>query len=522
MKLRPSNSSLEDLPLRPTAQLIIQHLSGGLYENEGRCLMELIRNGLVSAMPNGKWTPGVGRVEVSLEDHSLTEGRALVVFDFGRGFTEENLTRFCWLGRPLEEALRNPRGTHGGASQKGIGRLAAFALNWKVFLEQNTETGFFVLTRTKEAHSVRLIRMIPAEIERRGTIPQEMISSSDERRLGRFSKITGSFSAILIPHPVFGSHDEIRDSIQWLIPRKKDQMFDLRVGGNTLVPPPLETRVHLASSDKRIEVHVSAETEPNRESGIWFTDADTGFRVVQASRLGVVHVPQPFWSNELRGDIFVPNLMSNLDSARGRPTQQYLASAEWRKVKAYLHSARESVEVLVEKNRLFAGSTKVGTSLQNIVDAFARAFGASQIREDEFGAFPGSDVSVLTPQPKVPKVTPPIRPTNTPEDSSGGTTTPHERKVHPKKPKRMAAPVRIGEDDFILVPKLMDPCIFAELLEDSNQILINSRGYEGMPSVAAARDEHILNAILTAAASKQVQSLREIIPLVTKLRLKMR
>ena len=246
------------LQMKVTAFHMVDNLATGLYESEGQRVMELIRNSLVASMPTNKWEPKRAKIEVSLvPNHPLSpsKGVALVILDHGCGLTDPALERyFNWLGTPLAQLRQHQNGSYNGASQKGIGRLAALALNENCLHDDimtRIKHGYYLLSRTSKSGEVRFVPVIPERAETEQGFETERFISPTSTEMGSLKNIPGSFTSIIIPTPIFQSHGEIYDAVKWLLPREQDKMFDLLIGGKTYGPPPLEMDINITSQDGR-------------------------------------------------------------------------------------------------------------------------------------------------------------------------------------------------------------------------------------------------------------------------------
>src|SRR6185437_7950895 len=149
------------LQLVVTAIHLVRNLATGLYESVGQRLMELIRNGVVACQrdPN-VWEPKLAKIQILLvKNHPLGKGEpVLIVLDNGCGLDEVRLKRyFTDLGVPLNQLKTQRGGTHFGASQKGMGRLAGLALNEKCHSRDEQEAvknGYYLFTRTERSGPV--------------------------------------------------------------------------------------------------------------------------------------------------------------------------------------------------------------------------------------------------------------------------------------------------------------------------------------------------------------------------------
>lgn len=467
------------LELQMTARHFLDNLSTGLYANSADSLWELVRNGLVACMPGPDWQPGGGDVEVTLEDNLplAPKVRSLVVFDRGSGFTKPKLERFRQLGSSMEEIRRGQQGSHSGAAQKCIGRFAALALNQRC-ANEDPDSGFYILTRTAAQGPVLMIEMIPAELERHQAATTTWLDPTDNT-LGRFKGFRGSFSAVIIPNSVLQTPQEIREALQWRLPRKPDQRCRMTVAGKELPAPPLADKLMMSSSDGSIEVWIdrSNNNANGRGLGIWLTDAYTGLPVAAATRLATA-LPYPFWHQDLTGDIFVPDLLANQDTSRTGLRANFLKGAAWRRVTAYLLSVADRAKELLGRQDEFGR-----TSFDSHVLDFAKLCNNTWGKPDLLLTGPtmpvaGGGSSGGRHKPGMP---------GTPGGKPG-------KSVDGKPPVRQrAVPIRIGADTFYLSKRQLDPRLLAQVDSGNGRVIyLNEAGYKPMPRTASARGEHIM------------------------------
>ncbi len=467
----------EILQLRITAGHLMENLAGSLYEDPGHCLWEIVRNGVVACMPEETWKPTIGDVDITIVDnHPLApKGRALVVLDRGSGFTEPAIERFCSVGAPIRDEKRS-RGTHSGAAQKCIGRFAAFALN-KACFEGDPQNGFYIFTRTASRGAITSIKMIPAEIERDGG-PRKSSIDPDDTMLGPQKNIKGSFTAIVIPNPVFKNHEEVRMSLAWRIPRKQNQMFKLIIGGKKLMPPPLASRISKETLQGDVEVfidRIDEQTTKTRGRGIWLCDGTTGLPITCATTLHG-QIPHPFWHMDLTGDIFIPGLLENQDTARSKLRRSFFHSAVWRRAMAYLVSqVAEDARALLGEEDVF-GKDPFDRHITEFVEMCNQLWGVPKLKSDD-------DFAVKSPHKR----------------SSGGGSGHGGSGGGSGNHRTRATPIRIGDKDFTISKRQLDGLILAEVdATNGTVIYVNVHGYESMPTSASARAEHILLKIVEA------------------------
>jgi hypothetical protein len=481
----------EPQQFRITAQLLLSILAGELYGSHDYSLWEIVRNAVCACMPrDNRWVEGVGDVEIFLREHPLAPSKkALIILDHGRGFTPGGFERFFTLGASMADVLNNPTGMHGGASQKRIGRFAALALNERCFKDKDGSTGFVVLTRRDARGEVCKIPVIPTDVEKSQRIAPQMIPA-DSSSMGFLAGIKGSFTAIVIAHPVFGSYAEIRDALLWRVPRRKDQMFKLAVGGDLLKPPALASEHCSTSSDGTIELFI--ERAGTDRGGIWFTDSGTGLRVACGRDMGAVatHVPYPFYSPDLAGDIFVPGILAKQGTSRTGLSPAFMRSSEWQRVTRYLATQAEPVRGLLGEGEP-KPSSPARAAMQGLAEICNRAFGPPdalpdgviEVESDPTGTkrrtSPGTDV-----------VRPPITRNIVPDDgqSKAGRV------------KRVDQCIRVGDKTYRVVPNQSDPRTLVRV--EAGVIYLND-AYEVMPTTRDRREEHVWQAVLMGVAHSE-------------------
>ena len=482
--------------LTVTATHLLENLATDLYGDPGDCLHELVRNGMVACMPDGKWVPKKGFVEIFLVDnHPLApKCKSLVILDHGSGFTEPCIKLYCTIGR----AIGDQGNEYSGAAQKRIGRFSAFAQNKKCLEDRDITTGFYILTRTASEGPVTMVSMIPEKIERQGgaIVPRELHESANE--LGPQKGIRGSFTAIIIPNSVFETYDQIRQALMWRVPRKKDLMYRLEIGGKPTTAPPLADKVTILQQegDVKIETYIDKlKDKEDPEGGIWFTDMETGLRVASARALGSKLVPYPLWRPDMTGDIFVPGILANQSTSRSGFSHRYLQSKSWKKVTAYLvGQVVPKVKALLGDDDVF-GRDSTSRSILSFVERANQIWGKA---EDVKGGATFEDVFKRNGGHSG-------KPSAKPTGTRGAQLNPGPR------PGARAIPIRIGNRTFVLNKRLMDPRLFAEVDRQNGQVIhINDHEYMGMPKTREARDEHVILKILEAAATAQTEDIQEV------------
>ncbi|MBX4204831.1 MAG: hypothetical protein KW788_01420 [Candidatus Doudnabacteria bacterium] len=479
--------SSEIWQLKLTARHILENLATDLYKDPGDCLAELIRNGLCACMPEGKWVPKLGHVEIFLVDnHPLgPKSKSLVILDHGSGFTQPAIRLYCTIG----PAIGDPGSGHSGAAQKRIGRFSGPGLNQKS-VDGDISTGFYILTRTATEGPVVMVSMIPEKIElQNGAIVAETISETSAE-LGPQKGIKGSFTAIVVPNSVFHNYDQIREALMWRVPRKRDLMYRLEVGGKQIVAPPLADKVVITQEDGPIETYLDRlDDRDDLNGGIWFTDANTGLRVASARVLGPQRLPYPLWKPDLIGDIFGRDFLANQDTARASFSSRYLSSAAWRRLTTYL------VGQVVPKAKSLLGDDDVigrdpaSKSLISFIERCNHVWG----KPDSNGGCGGI---LFEDGPRVRSRNGSGTHTTNPEGK--GTRGPQLNPNTNGKPR--VVQVRIGDRTFVLNKRPMDPRIYAEVDIANGQVIhISDGGYIAMPTTREARDEHVILKVLEAA-----------------------
>lgn len=473
--------------LTATATHLVENLASGLYESVGQRVMELVRNGLVASMPKSNvWEPRRAHIEISLVPHhplSPSGDSALIVLDHGSGMTDAGLERYCYyLGTPLS-ALEKTSGTYHGASQKGIGRLAALGLN-RHCLDDDPRVcvnhGYFLLSRTEAEGRVRLVSVIPAKVEQNGFDLNRFVSPTDAV-LGPLKGIRGSFTAVVIPTPIFGSHEEIYDAIKWLLPREQDKMFNLTIGGTPYGPPPLAGELTVTSSDGRYRARLSAATG-SESDGIWLCDETTGFRVASCQKLGRV-LPEPLYLPDLVGDIFAPDLLRQQNTARSTLHKEFVrrGNKDWERLLMFLvGQVAQPAKKLVDRDAI---SGDAAEALNEVVEMLHDLYGAP---DEEARKPPPPRTGERPPAlSRLPRIDDAVRPRTKPE----------------RDPNKRHVAIRVRDETFVLYRgQSLDPYIYAEVsLSDPHQIIVSVRGnYKALPESKAARREHCLMQLLMA------------------------
>ncbi len=470
--------------LAVSALHLVDGLGSGLYEDVGQRVMELVRNGLVASMPDSnKWEPKRAKIEILfVQNHRLAPKNCatLIVLDHGSGMTDAGFQRyFGWLGTPLSELRKyKGKGSFQGASQKGIGRLAALALNERCLdddIEVRISNGYYILSRTQAEGDVRFVPVIPEEAEVSGFNTRRLVSPNSTE-MGPLKGIEGSFTAVVIPTPVFSSSQEIYDAIRWHLPRERDKMFSLTIGGKDALPPPLETSVNITSPDGRYRARIGANKD-ERGEGLWLCDEVTGFRVASCQKIGRL-LPEPLWFPDLSGDIFAPNLMRHQNTSRSSLNKEFTRkrNKEWEQLTMFLiRQVVPAAQQLVERDTITGDAAE---ALDDVVDMFNQRFGE-----------PEEDLKPSRPKDGNSSGTKP----STGNPTSRGTATAPQFRRH--------ISIKVKDDVYLLYRgQNLGPFEYAQVnINDPRMIIVNVRGgYRALPDQKLSRREHCLMQVLGA------------------------
>ncbi len=465
-----------------TAFHYVDNLGTGMYASEGQRGMELLRNAARPSMPDPKrWEPKRAKIELSLvTNHPLAHGTAFLCLDHGRGLTDPDCDRyFNWLGTPMSKLRADANGSLGD-SQKGIGRLAALALNEKCLdddVMQRIQHGYYLLSRTSKTGKVRFVTFIPERVEEEGIEIDRFIDPTSTE-MGPLKGIQGSFTAIVVPTPIFKSHPEIYDSIKWFLPREQDKMFEISIGGKIVQPPPLEKDINITSQDGRYRARLGVGT--NESDGVWLCDDETGFRVASCQSMGSRLIPDPLWYPDLVGDIFAPGLLRHQNTARSTLAKEYTRSKnkEWQKLKMFLiGQVAPAAKQLIERDVIKGDAAE---TLDELAEMFNDRFGEPEKDEEPPGE-PRPPRKPHEPRPDGPKK---------PGGGGGGDGT-----------RRRYISIKIRDEVYKLYyGQTLPPFVFAQVSSsDPKVVLANVRGgYKSLPDPKAARREHCLMQVLTA------------------------
>ncbi len=485
---------------RVTAFHYVDNLGTGLYESVGQRILELLRNSLRASMPDPKkWEPKRAKIEIFLtQNHPLANRSvALTHLDHGCGLTDPNFDRYYnWLGTPLEKLRADSNGDCIGDSQKGIGRFAPLAMNENCLHENRmvrVKHGFYLLTRTSKTGKVRFIPYIPENVELEGVEIDRWVEPT-ATEMGPLSGIQGSFTAIVVPTPIFKNHSEIYEAVKWLLPREQDKMFELLIGGKIAVPPPLEKDINVTSQDGRYRARLGVG---NSESdGVWLCDDITGFRVASGQKLGRL-LPDPLWFPDLVGDIFAPGLLRYQNTARSTLAKEFTnkRNKEWQKLMMFLISqVAPAAKQLIERDAIRGNAAE---TLDELAEMFNDRFGPP----DDGGVDGPPDGPPIPPKPK-PDGTKTAEPKPDGGGTGGGGTKPDREKY------RRYLSIKVREKTYYLYRgQSLHPCIFAQVNPTNRKMIqVNVRGgYKALPETKQARKEHCLMEILDAIGESEHQ-----------------
>ena len=477
------------IPLQPTALLLLDGLANGLYENWAACLYEIIRNGANACMEPNKWQPERVDIRIWLERHPLCEAghNAMIALDLGRGLTSLDLKRYCSsLGTPTHE-IRAAMGGN-GVAQKGLGRFAALALVRGCIegdIAERIRHGYYVFSRTATSGPVRKLTVFPEYIEGNHGFDADCFVQSDDRELGSMKNMTGSFTAIVMPNPVFANEAEIREAIKWYLPRDRSRMYkSLMVGKQLMQPPPLEQTVNIVwQTDQRYHAHLGAGTVTS--GGVRLCDSDTGLPVATFADLAA-RVPEILSSPELCGDVFVPGVLANQDTSRRTLVSSFMKRSHkpWARILAFLISqVAPAASNLIEADVI---SGEAADALGDVVDMIKLSYGEPEPDKEP-------DPPKDPPGPKEPRE--PATPPNT----------------HPEEKAKRKRCIRIlidGEEFTLYRALTMDKHILVQPQPlDPRKLMVNVGGeFASFPRQAAARREVFLLAIMRAVAESRFPS----------------
>ncbi len=468
----------------PTPQFIRRAVGGDLYNSAGRCLAEIMRNAADACMLD-VWDPKRAKIEISLvPNHPLApKGQsALVVLDHGSGLTEVDLERyFMHLGS--SEGADN--GRKGSTSQKGIGRFATLALNEHWQLENQ---GYFLFSRTQDSGEIRFITVTPELMCREQGVQVDKFVHPSAKELGPLQNNSrGSFTAVVIPTPVFKSASEIYDSLKWFLPREQSKMFALTINGKSVQPPPLphgSDVISEVSPDGKYRAYIglAPDEEDAEHGGIWLCDEMTGFRVAscQARDLRRHGMPDPLWFTDLTGDIFAPGLLQHQDTARNSLEKDYTRSKEWTKLKLgfLVRTVARKAAELIEQDPI---SSDAAAALEGIIELLHSTWGIPPETESEYKKKKKEDDS----------------------DDSDKRGEKRKRKTYATH-KRRHQRIKVRDEVYDLyLGRNLPEHVFAEVnIQNTSLIELNVRGaYKALPTGKQARAEHCLMQILHAVAS---------------------
>lgn len=471
-----------------TASLLIDGLSGGLYKDEGQCLMELVRNGLNACMVgSNSWHPERGKIEIKLvKSHPLSphNGPALIVLDRGSGMTETGLRNFCGVGASMEYLREKNISRATGSAQKNMGRLAALALNVHCLRGEDyfekIKHGYHVLTRTAPNGEVRYIPVIPEDVERMQRFDLNRFISPADTQMGPLKNIPGSFTAIVIPTPVFRNEAHIYEALKWHLPRERNKMFQLRVGEEEVQPPALESTVIVSSRDGEFKAYLGKGDVSS--GGIWLCDSKTGFRVADCRDM-MHQLPEPLWFIDLVGDIFAPGLLAHQNSARSALHSQFTrrSNPEWKRIYAFLFgTVAPAARGLLEREPIEGEVAEVTNKiLQSLKDCYGDPDAEEEERKQE---------EKIHPRPKKPRSS---------EGEEGEEDEEKEEEKEKRPNIRRVYPFRVGSREYRLYRTTLPDNLYCQKSPSGGSIImVNDLNYKGLPKGAAAQWEHCMTRLL--------------------------
>jgi hypothetical protein len=333
--------------------------------NEGGAAWEISKNGFDSIWrlmkrlgPKFK-----GVVEIMLLDnHPLSStGKTMIFLDNGEGLTEPSKKRFLSLGPETRERI-----SQGRFDQKRIGRIAALRL-----LNDQSQ-GFFFLTSTSSTGDVQMLHVTPAGLSKQ-EVYETTIPRDDVQTAGLCPD--SSFAMVVLPNVIKKVQDltALREELKWFIPRdNKGPNFELRIGGKTLVAPPIPDTVSVC--EEGIEGFFAKDASAG-SMGIRLCDAESRTMVARAIRMPD-KVPYPFGRPEINGDVFIPGLLANQDAARAGLSPDFLGSDTWLDIqRILLDHFSAKLRVLLGDEGTF-GKTPARQALKSVLEGIFQTWGS--------------------------------------------------------------------------------------------------------------------------------------------------
>lgn len=468
---------------------ILSHLTGALYVKPVDCVFELVKNAAVACMPNRTWDPvAVQKTPIELlliKDHPLAAGcTSLIILDHGTGFTQDNIARFLNIGG--DEADTS---SHSGASQKRLGRLAAFSLSNP---DGKYAARFSLFTRTASAGDVSMVSLVQDQFSG-NPIKAEQISSTSSL-IGPAAlrdRLRASFSMFIIPDVIL-NESELRHGLEALLPRKKMLEIPILLNGRRITAPPLASR---SKTDGGVDIHLD-RTPKGTMGGVWLTDATTGIRCAFAPLLDS-HLPYPLYSPGLIGDVFIEGLLSNQGTNRSGLKPEFLRSAKWRKIVDVLRlQAAEFAQNVLGDSDEFKGDAD-DKLVDDLIEQCVDVWGAPNIS--------GANEPVRGGGSKPPKSKPEGGSGGGGGGSGGGGNPPAGPGNEPGRTRSKA--LCIDGISYWIVKSPLGKDIYAEIHAAKSTpqptLYINPLEYEGFPLKGgqAPRMEHAFLQILMAIAA---------------------
>lgn len=461
--LRDNTTRWGSMQLKLNPKLLVEQLGRDLYDDRASLLWEIVRNGLVACMADpDRWTPESTKVETRVtKGHPLCrESRALIVLDYGCGFTDANMERFHELGNQLS---RERSGSNAGASQKRLGRLALFPLSAD-YNGDIVDAPIYLLTRTAPTGNVTLVTLSAKNFCEGRLVAKTIKPTASE--LGPFVGIKGSFSMFVIPNTVIEDDEELYHALKWRVPRFAHSNVNLTINGKRVEPPALAKHSFKVSSSITAMIDKNLDAG-HSEAGIWLCDAETGLRCSLATKLSPSQMPYPLNSPLLKGDIFIPNILSQQDTSRSSLNSDYLKSKEWRAVmdSLRLHLVEHATKLLGNADE-FKPKDPVSKTWSNLVQHCNNAYGVPSRRIiPGHHPFTESEDTVKDSDENSKSKPGGSNPSNggTSNANTGGTSG---SKGTNSRPKNRGFTARIGEHDYVILmtPRPSDQDVFGVLI----------------------------------------------------------
>lgn len=496
MTVRTDRGELPALSVHMEPGLFGDILSLGLYSSVGQAFFELIKNAwdsIVRFQRTAGATSGYNGL-VRWYKFGTADKITLVCLDNGEGITEESMERFCRVG-PGEGGART-----GWTGQKKIGRLAPF------FFLKDRRAGFFVLTATSADETVTLLKITP-DLLASGMIPRRTVSRSDTNLYGL--RPEDSFTMVVMPDVVEKAMDfeEIARELQWLLPRKSAREgFVLEMDRQEVVAPPLPNELVIQDPASGIAGYFEkvdlkqTDVKSRNTGGIWLCDAETGMRMAYClSRELVRKVPAPLGRPELRGDIFISELIDHQNTSRDGLKQEFLNSKAWRTIeeKLYRLFSGKLLELLGDEG-LFQKDL-ASQAAKDLVRRMTAIWGPPTIKKPPSGISPDVNDGLLLQDGDEPSDVPPTVDPDKP--AAGGSAGGGKRRD--KRPRYRPFCYR-GKSFFLSISSALRRERVAELSVDGTVVYVNRAHplWDRFRSAPVALERHLLGGIIGAIEAR--------------------